>query len=316
MKPNTRTRLLFAALLASIPLRLGTPVCQAGGLEPLTTAVFDFESRDDVGKEAGPQASSLINALLSAEPALITVERAELSKLLDEQELGLAGTISTETAAKVGQLTGAKVLVTGRVFKAGPETVLVAKIIGTETSRVYGEVVKAGGKPLTDLATELAGKIANTVRAKADTLVAKTRRPEDRVAAIRRALGAAPRPAVRVTIPERHFGGPTFDPAAETEFNKLLGECGFTGLDAKAEQKPRFELTGEACSECGMRKGNLVSCKARVEIKVRDTATGELRAVDRHMSVAVDVSEQLAAKTALQRAAGELAERVIPKLVQ
>jgi len=62
-----------------------------------------------------------------------------------------------------------------------------------------------------------------------------------------------------------------------------------------------------------MRKGNLVSCRARVEIKVRDKATGQLLAVDRQTSVAVDLSEQIAGKTALQQAAAELAERVIPK---
>ena len=45
------------------------------------------------------------------------VERAELEKILGEQELGLSGTVSADTAAKVGNLTGAKVLVTGRVFK-------------------------------------------------------------------------------------------------------------------------------------------------------------------------------------------------------
>ena len=295
---------------------LAAPVLHAADAEPLTVAIFDFESKDNVGKQAGPEASTLVNALLSAEPDLITLERAELAKVLGEQELGLSGTISTETATKVGHLTGAKVLVTGRLFKAGPETVLVAKIIGTETSRVYGEVTKSPAKPITELATELAGKIAATLRAKADTLVAKSRTREDLVIAIRKVIRPGPLPAVGVKIPERHFGGPTFDPAAETEFGKLLGECGFKVLEARSEQKPQVEFTGEAMSEFGVRKGNLVSCKARVEIKVRDVATGELIAVDRQMSVAVDLSEQMAAKTALQRAAAELAERVIPKAVR
>ncbi|NQU09166.1 hypothetical protein HQ590_00120 [bacterium] len=61
-----------------------------------------------------------------------------------------------------------------------------------------------------------------------------------------------------------------------------------------------------------MRKGNLVSCKARVELKLRSLPGGEVLAVDRQTSVAVDISEQMAAKTALQQAAAELAERLIP----
>src|SRR5208282_331443 len=125
----------------------------------LTVAVFDFESKDEAVRDLGPKVATLINANLSAEPNLITVERAELEKVLGEQELGLSATVSPDTAAKVGHLTGAKVLVTGRVFKADKELILVAKIIGTETSRVYGEVVN--GKPsedITGLSAELAEK--------------------------------------------------------------------------------------------------------------------------------------------------------------
>ena len=204
---------------------------------PLTVAVLDFECRDEILGDAGPQAGSILNALLSAESSLILVERAELQKVLGEQELGLSGTVSPESAARVGQLTGAKVLVTGRVFKAGKETVLVAKIIGTETSRVYGEMVKSASTPISDLATELAGKIAQTVAARADTLVAREVTREDRVANIQKRLGDRPRPTVSVSIPERHFGGPTFDPAVETELGKLLTECGFTLAGEKSEKK-------------------------------------------------------------------------------
>src|SRR3989454_11347326 len=80
----------------------------------LPVAVFDFESKDEAIRDLGPKVATLVNAQLSADPRLITVERAELEKLLGEQELGLSGTIAPETAAKVGHLTGAKVLVTGR----------------------------------------------------------------------------------------------------------------------------------------------------------------------------------------------------------
>jgi hypothetical protein len=286
----------------------------ADPVRPLTVAILDFECRDEILGDAGPQSASMLNALLSTESGLVLVERAELQKVLGEQELGLSGTVSTESAARVGQLTGAKVLVTGRVFKVGKETVLVAKIIGTETSRVYGEMVKSASVPISDLTTELAGKITQTIATRADTLVAPVISREDRVATIQKALGDRPRPAVTVSVPERHFGGPSFDPAVETELGKLLTECGFTLAGAKSETKPRYELLGEAFSEFGMRRGNLVSCKGRVELKVKDTSTGDWLVVDRQVAVAVDLSEQIAAKRALQEAAAQLAERVLPKL--
>ena len=283
--------------------------------EILSVAVFDFDARDDAVRDLGPKIATLINAGLSAEPDFILVERAELEKVLGEQELGLSGTVSTETAAKVGHLTGAKVLVTGRVFKVDKETVLVAKIIGAETSRVYGEVVKDGpATPLTDLAGALAKKIAKTVAEKGATLVAKVETREERIAKISQALNNAPRPAVSVAIPERHFGQPVIDPAASTELMHLLRETGFTVVDDQSKQSADIEITGEAFSAYGARKGNLISCKARIEVKVRERATGKILAADRQTSMAVDLAEQTAAKTALQNAAAELAERLLPKL--
>src|SRR5689334_12791762 len=141
--------------------------------EPLSVAVFDFEAKEEAVRDLGPKLSTLINARLSVESDLILVERAELEKALGEQELGLSGTVSGETAAKVGHLTGAKVLITGKVFKADRELMVVAKVIGTETSRVYGELVKGPlSTPLDELASQMAGKIAAIIAAKAGTLVA------------------------------------------------------------------------------------------------------------------------------------------------
>jgi hypothetical protein len=118
-----------------------------------------------------------------------------------------------------------------------------------------------------------------------------------------------------VKIGERHFGQPVIDPAAETELSLILKECGFTLVDDKSPEKAEVEITGDAFSALGLRKGNLISCKARIEIKAHKR-TGEILAVDRQGSVAVDVTEQTAAKNALQQAAAELAERLAPKLVK
>jgi len=282
----------------------------------LPVAIFDFESNDEAVHGLGPKVSALINANLSAEPNIITIERAELEKVLGEQELGLSGIVNSDTAAKVGNLTGAKVLVTGRVFKTDNELIVVAKIIGTETSRVYGELAKGNtGASISDLSANLAKKIAADVTQKGDTLIAKVETREDRIAKIKKELGDKKRPAVLVKIAEQHFGQHVIDPAAQTELSLILQQCGFTVVDDISTNKPDIEITGEALSEFGMRKGNLQSCRARIEIKARDVASGKILDIDRQTSVAVDLAEHIAAKTALQNGAGELAERVIPKLV-
>jgi hypothetical protein len=60
---------------------------------------------------------------------------------------------------------------------------------------------------------------------------------------------------------------------------------------------------------------DLTPVKARVELKAVDRKTGKVLAADRQNAVVVDLSEQIAGKLALQLAANQLAERVIPKLV-
>ena len=283
----------------------------------LTVAVFDFESKNENVSGLGPNVSTLLNARLSAEPNLIIVERAELDKSLGEQELGLSGTVSPDSAAKVGQLTGAKVLVTGRVFKTDTELFIVAKIIGTETSRVYGEVVEGGvDASISDLSKSLAKKIAADVMQKGDTLIAKEESHEDRIVKLKKELGDKKLPVVSVKITEQYLTQHVIDPAAQTEMSLILQQCGFTLADDNSTNRPAIEITGEAFSELGMSKGNLKSCRARIEIKARDVASGNIISVDRQTSVAVDIAELIPAKTALQNGAGELAERLLPKLAQ
>jgi hypothetical protein len=284
--------------------------------EVLTVAVFDFESKDEPVRDLGPKVAMLINARLSTNPELITVERAELEKALGEQEFGLSGTVSADTAAKLGHLTGAKVLITGRVFNVDKERMIVAKIIGAETSRVYGELSTANTRSsINDQATELAAKIAKTISAKGDTLLAKVETHEERVEKLKKKLKGEKLPTVSVNIPEQHFGTPVRDPAAQTELLLVLQECGFNIVDEKSKDKADVEITGEAFSVMGLRKGNLISCKSRVELKVHDVSARRLITADRQTSVAVDIAEQTAAKTALQNAAAELAERLVLRLV-
>jgi hypothetical protein len=52
-----------------------------------------------------------------------------------------------------------------------------------------------------------------------------------------------------------------------------------------------------------------------VELKAVDRQTGKVIAVDRQTVLAVDLSEQIAGKAALQAAAADLAERMLPKIV-
>ena len=303
------TTILIAAAIAA-PFGLGQEKAPA----PLTVAVLDFQTTDEALAGQGGDAATLLTGLLSANPDLVLVERAELEKVLGEAELTLSGTVSGDTASRVGQLTGAKVLVTGRMFPAGGENYAVVKIIGTETSRVFGQTAKFGkDEGFAGGIEALAEKVGQTLAEKSADLVAKVETPEERLTRLRGLVAGKPLPSVYVAIPEEHISRRIPDPAAQTEIQKTLQDVGFKLADSS--EAADVVVTGEAFSETAGRRANLVSCRARVEVKVvRKSAKGELK-VDRQTSVAVDLAENVAAKSALQNAGSALAERLIVTMV-
>ncbi len=303
-------KLLIVFLLGLVPA-----ISPAQDKAPLTVAVLDFQAGDKLDRK-GAEVAVLLSARLSASPDILLVERQEIDKALSEQEIGLAGTVTPDTAAKVGQLVGARVIVTGRVFDAGDKVFLVAKIIGVETSRVYGETATIPDiKALDKGVEELAGKVQKVISSRGDTLVAPKSDRAAVVAALKKSLEGRKLPVVSVSIPEQHIGRPIVDPAAQTEMKLVLQEVGFAVLDSsETAKRPDVQITGEAFSEMGMRKGNLVSGLARVEIKVVNAKTGDLIAVDRQRGVAVDLGENVAAKEALQNAGWDIIVRLIPKI--
>jgi hypothetical protein len=281
---------------------------------PVTAAIFDFQSSGEKFAKKGPEVATLLNAQLSSATNVILVERQELEKLLGEQELGLSGTVTAESAAKVGALTGAKVLVTGRLFDEGDKIFLVAKIMGTETGRVYGETVTFGDLGTLDKAVgELAGKIQAVIEKHADTLVAKTEEPAVRLERLKKSVEGKKLPSVSVNISEQHIARASADPAAQTEMRLMLQQLGFEVTESKKKQAD-IEISGEAFSELAGRHGNLISCRSRVEIKAVKSATGKLLLADRQTDSGVDLAENVAGKSALQNAALKLLDRLVPKL--
>jgi hypothetical protein len=226
--------------------------------------------------------------------------------------------VSADTAAKIGSLTGAQVLVTGRLFAVGNQYMVVAKIISTETSRVYGVTTTLSDlAALPQAAQELSGKIDGVLASHRDVLIAKEETPDQRMQRLRGLLGQRSLPSVTVSITERDYTQPTVDPAAQTEITMQLQALGFEIIEPdQIHKKADILLSGEAFSELGARHGNLVSSRGRIEVKVARASTRELLLTDRETQVAVDLGNRTAGKEALQKAAGKLIERLLPKLVK
>lgn len=283
-----------------------------------STAVLDFSERSRKQEGLGKEVAMLLTSFLSDNPQLLMVERQEIETLISEQALGKSGTVQADTVAKVGQLTGAKIIISGTIMSLGDEQTLIAKVMGTETSRVIGVNEKVGLKgSMTDACMRLAEKINDKISQSAAVLVAKDQSPRDFIQEKKTELKDKKLPTVSVNIREMHVGEPSVDPAAETEVSYILQQLGFKIIEReKSVEKPDIEVFGEAFSENGIKRGDFTSCKARVELKSIDRQTGNVLSIDRQTEVGVDISQQIAGKSAIQMAAAKLTERMVDKIVQ
>jgi TolB-like protein len=269
---------------------------------PLTVAVLPFDTTGISQERLGQDLASALTAVLSTEPKLQMVERAQLEQALRELELNLTGAVDAAQAARIGKLVGARILVTGRVFPLDKKIMAVAKIIGVETSLVEGVLV------------------STTTNQTIDELFMIT----DPLPALKERLADRQLPIVAVVCTERHLSGrerAAPDPAVETEIKKMLIDCGFMVQDVKANaltqwakqlqahnagawpqdlEKVQYVVAGEAFSEFAARIGTLVSCNARAEVNLISREDGRIVLASRTDRRAVDLSEQIAAKRALE----------------
>ncbi len=320
--------LLTAALISST----------AAEKTKLTVAVLDFDSDEKGNLTLGAKVATLLELGLNPGGEYDLVERSSVKKILEENGLGMTGLIEKSSAAKVGNLLGAKVLVTGRVFFVDDEMFLAAKVISVETGRVYGEAVSIDkSQKLGPSVAGLSNKVNNTIIKNAPLLVAVVNEPVDTIDTVAKALGDTERPTVAVTGVERHVGLAIIDPSATTELKYILLETDFEVYDDHPEllsnwAKEYFKnsstpppsgrakadvlLVAEAFSEFAARTEGLISCRARVEVRAIDRRTGKLLAIGRKTVTEVGLSEQIAAKSAIQKATADIAATLLPDAVK
>lgn len=307
MKNHFFSTCLFASLLAA---------SSVGAVAPISVAVLDFDAGNDNNADYGRDVATLLTVDLSMDANLALVERADLAKILSEQAIGQSGAVDAETAAKIGHLTGAQVIMMGRVMDVGSSTYLITKAFSTETSRVFGAKakMKRGGEP-DEAITTLAEKLSETLQGNRDAIIVAKPNEADLIKRLKQLTEGHTLPTVKVTVPEEHIGQPVPDPAAQTELVRLLIAAGFTVIDDKSTAQPDVEITGEAFSENGMRFRNLNSCTARVEVKVVNASTDKIIVADARHAVALDIAEHVAGKSALQKGAAQLAPDIIQAIV-
>ncbi len=281
--------------------------------EPRMTsaAILSFSERGKGVQGVGSQIGDLIFAKMAEEcPDIILVERQAIKKILDELHLNATGMVSQDTANRIGKLTGAQILITGSIFKINNKTFLIAKIIGVETGQVLGASVN--GKGQTDeLCEKLSEKIAKTLATKTSKLLPKETSQADIIAELKKKISGKKLPTLYINIPEKNYTQPTIDPAAETEIKLVCQKLGFKIVDSPG--KADVKITGEAFSESVPAIGKFFCARARLEVSAKEN--DNTLAVDRQTTVAADIVQRTAGKTALQKAGLKIAIRLIPQLV-
>jgi len=109
----------------------------AAGIElsTATLAVFPFEADERLSrKRVNFAVSELLSHYILKQRSLQLIERAQLSEVLKEQRLGLSGAIDSKTAAGVGQLLGARLLILGNVVKLGDYYQITVKLVDARTA--------------------------------------------------------------------------------------------------------------------------------------------------------------------------------------
>lgn len=102
--------------------------------EPVKLALLSFETRG-VPAEVGDVAlSSMANALANID-YITLVERAQIDRILKEQQFQLSG-LTEEEGVSVGRLLKADVILLGNVGKLGSSIVFSARLISVETGKV------------------------------------------------------------------------------------------------------------------------------------------------------------------------------------
>jgi Curli production assembly/transport component CsgG len=309
MRIRTIRNALLLTLLAACATATAAP-------PPITVAVYDFRGEADAASY-GSKVTALVTANLSTEPDLAMLERSDLNKELNEQAFGVSGLVSSEAAAKIGKITGAKVLVSGQVMKTGHDhLVLIATIVGTETGRLFAAKTEGGSDSLSDLTADLSRKISQTIAAQTTNLLAAVAESHaERLDRIIKGVTGTNRPSVSVSI-SYPMRGMNHSAPAEAEFGLLLLKAGFAVVDGKSDHKPDVEITGVDDNSEGPSRGGLHSFRTVLDVKVQERRSGNIIAYEHQEGSATDPTKAGADRQSQVNAVDAVAEHVLPVLAK
>jgi hypothetical protein len=283
---------------------------------------------------------NLLATGLSKNDGIELVEREQLEKVLDEQVLGQTGAIDPETAAQVGKLLGARIIVTPSSYVSGKQVYVTAKVINVDTGRIKATTKSTllANPNLDSVSSLLCTDIIKILDG--DLMTAGAVPDEDKlkkmVESIKKAIGDAKKPVICVVVPEEQLRRVVPDPAVNLQLCYILRKLRFQVLENESAELEKWAkdfftgkagkfpeeakhvdvvIYGGAITEKVGTTGNFHSMRARVELNAIKVSTGEIIAVHRGTGSAADVSEAIAGKASLEKATLKVAEEFITDMM-
>ncbi|MCR5438396.1 MAG: CsgG/HfaB family protein [Selenomonas sp.] len=139
---------IMAALCLAVTLVMGSSLASAASVSILdhpTLAVLPFANKGIISKEWDREEMNQIHDFAIAEllntGSFDVVERARLKDVTDEMALAMSGMTNPETAAQVGNLTGAQYLVLGSINSVTTQKSSTSVVgAGTDRYKVFATV--------------------------------------------------------------------------------------------------------------------------------------------------------------------------------
>ena len=299
--------LLLTACMLSLRFVPAQAAEEAAPILVPTSAVLPFEARGRQAEndQAGKSVSDLLFVTLLENGAANLVERAELDKALNELHLSAVGLVAPESQLQLGRLIGAKILISGSLFETGGKKYVVAKVIGTETSRVLGCSVN-GRDDYVDLAPELAAKVAKVLEKDVDKLLPAKMTARSALDKLSEVQGNR-RPVYLSISEDIQLSAP--DPASEIELKKLLLALGFEVVGSRSEAA--FAIICEAVASNAGQYQKFSSASARVELSVYSGKDNQLLASGAAKETVASATYIIAAKDAIAQATLRLAGQLL-----
>jgi len=136
-----RWRSLVVLVGLSLTAGLSALVAQGQDTRP-GIAVFAFSNGGSYGQQKEDydalergMAGMLISEL-GANPALRVVERENIQRLVDEQNLGSSGRVDAQSAARIGKLVGARYAIMGSFIDLYGDFRVDVRVVNVETSEI------------------------------------------------------------------------------------------------------------------------------------------------------------------------------------